>query len=75
MFFGKKRLLLPRFLFAIDCKYTNIVPNIKIFCVIKMSNILYPLKFTPVYKTKIWGGNRFEKLFNRKNTPRHCGES
>ena len=40
-----------------------------------MSNILYPLKFSPVYKTKIWGGNRFETLFRRKNLPRHCGES
>lgn len=73
--FGKKGLILTRFLFAIVCKYTNLVPNIKIFCDNIMSNILYPLKFSPVYKTKIWGGNKFEKLFKRKGIPRHSGES
>ena len=73
--FGKKGLLLTRFLFAIDCKCTNLVPNIKIFCDNIMSNNLYPLKFTPVYKTKIWGGNKFEKIFNRHGVPAHCGES
>ena len=75
MFFGKKGLLLTRFLFAIDCKCTNLVPNIKIFCDNIMSNFLYPLKFKPVYKTKIWGGNKFEKVFNRQGVPMHCGES
>lgn len=40
-----------------------------------MSNILYPLKFTPAYKTKIWGGNKFETIFNRHGIPLHCGES
>lgn len=40
-----------------------------------MSNILYPLKFSPVYKTRIWGGNKFETLFNRHGLPGHCGES
>ena len=40
-----------------------------------MSKDLYPLKFIPIYKTKIWGGNKFEKLFKRKEIPLHCGES
>ena len=40
-----------------------------------MENRLYPLKFVPIYKTKIWGGNRFEKNFNRKDVPANCGES
>ncbi|MGE4490591.1 MAG: type I phosphomannose isomerase catalytic subunit, partial [Kiritimatiellales bacterium] len=26
---------------------------------------LYPLRFAPVYKDYIWGGNRIPKLFHR----------
>ncbi len=26
---------------------------------------LYPLRFEPVYKDYIWGGNRIPKLYNR----------
>jgi len=29
---------------------------------------LYPLKFQPIYKEKIWGGNKIVKRFGRKNT-------
>lgn len=37
---------------------------------------LYPLKFKPIYKTRIWGGDRIKKLFNRKPVPpADCGES
>ncbi len=38
-------------------------------------NSLYPLKFQPIYKSKIWGGSRFATLLNRENTPVNCGES
>lgn len=41
--------------------------------------MLYPLKFVPIYKEKIWGGNRISKLKgdeNNKNIPENnCGES
>ena len=40
-----------------------------------MENNLYPIKFAPIYKTKIWGGDRFVKIFVRKHVPESCGES
>lgn len=41
-----------------------------------MSEILYPFKFKPVLKSKIWGGKKLEKLLNKKpgNLP-NIGES
>ncbi len=38
-------------------------------------NMLYPLKFIPVYKTPIWGGKRISGFPGRKNVPAGCGES
>lgn len=37
---------------------------------------LYPLKFTPIYKDKIWGGNKIRSVLNKDfgNLP-NCGES
>jgi len=37
--------------------------------------MLYPLKFKPIYKTKIWGGSKLANALNRKNVPANCGES
>lgn len=31
-----------------------------------MSRDVYPLKFTPIYKEKIWGGRNLERLFGRR---------
>lgn len=40
------------------------------------NKILYPLKFTPIYKQKIWGGDKINKTLGRKNAPKkQCGES
>ena len=37
---------------------------------------LYPLKFIPVYKNKIWGGNRFRTKLRKLDAPETlCGES
>jgi len=37
---------------------------------------LYPLKFQPIYKSRIWGGNKFTTHLNRKDAPtKNCGES
>ncbi|MFW6269495.1 MAG: type I phosphomannose isomerase catalytic subunit [Bacillota bacterium] len=36
---------------------------------------LYPLKFKPVYKEKIWGGNKISKFFKRKLSRENIGES
>lgn len=40
---------------------------------------LYPLKFHPIYKERIWGGSRFQHVFQRKDIPEElktlCGES
>jgi mannose-6-phosphate isomerase len=36
---------------------------------------LYPLKFEPIFKDKIWGGNRLNKNLNKKNASDKCGES
>jgi mannose-6-phosphate isomerase len=38
--------------------------------------MLYPLKFNPIYKDKIWGGNRLKDLFSKDFSPlANCGES
>lgn len=36
--------------------------------------MLYPLKFIPIFKGKIWGGNKISKILF-KDAPEHCGES
>jgi mannose-6-phosphate isomerase len=39
-------------------------------------NQLYPLKFKPLLKEKIWGGSRIKKYFNLDYSPLHnCGEA
>ena len=38
-------------------------------------NNLYPLKFTPILKDKIWGGTRLGELLKKKNASSKCGES
>lgn len=40
-----------------------------------MSTNLYPLKFQPILKTKIWGGNKLEILLNKKSSLPNVGES
>jgi mannose-6-phosphate isomerase len=36
---------------------------------------MYPIKFKPIYKEMIWGGNRIETLFGRKIPGGRIGES
>jgi mannose-6-phosphate isomerase len=37
---------------------------------------LYPFKFAPIYKNKIWGGNKINQLLGKSDAPlTHCGES
>jgi len=36
---------------------------------------LYPLKFKPILKEKIWGGNNLSQLLNKKKTGKKIGES
>lgn len=38
-------------------------------------NQLYPLKFKPVLKDKIWGGKKLRELLNKKEASDQCGES
>jgi mannose-6-phosphate isomerase len=38
-------------------------------------NELYPLKFTPILKDKIWGGKKLNSLLNKKSASDKCGES
>jgi mannose-6-phosphate isomerase len=41
-----------------------------------MKNIsLYPLKFEPILKEKIWGGNKLETILKKKSTSDKTGES
>ena len=41
-----------------------------------MENTLYPLKFVPHYKDKVWGGTRLKALFGKNFDPLpNCGES
>lgn len=36
---------------------------------------VYPMKFEPILKEKIWGGNKLKTLFNKKATSENIGES
>lgn len=36
---------------------------------------LYPLKFTPIFLEKIWGGNRIKKVLGKDYDLPNCGES
>ena len=36
---------------------------------------LYPLKFRPIYKERIWGGDKMPALLNKHYSMAHCGES
>ncbi len=38
-------------------------------------NLLYPLKFKPIIKDKIWGGNRLKNVLNKKTKTDKAGES
>lgn len=39
-------------------------------------NDLYPLKFDPIFKEKIWGGQKINTILNKDFSPmRNCGES
>ncbi|HNW97911.1 MAG TPA: mannose-6-phosphate isomerase [Bacteroidales bacterium] len=39
-------------------------------------NQLYPLKFKPIFKDKLWGGDKVNKLFGKNFSPLpNCGES
>lgn len=40
-----------------------------------MKNELYPLKFDPIYKEKIWGGSRIKDVLGKECTVKNCGES
>ena len=37
--------------------------------------MLYPLKFSPILKDKIWGGTKLKTLFGKPATSDHLGES
>lgn len=36
---------------------------------------LYPLKFQPIFKYRIWGGNKLKAVLNKKVDDKHIGES
>lgn len=38
-------------------------------------NALYPLKFNPIYKQKIWGGSKLKNILKKDSVPEKCGES
>ena len=38
-------------------------------------NKLYPLKFKPIYKTKLWGGYKIKNMLQKADAPENCGES
>lgn len=37
--------------------------------------MLYPIKFIPQYKYRLWGGNKLASLLNKKGVPEKTGES
>ncbi len=40
-----------------------------------MENMLYPLKFEPILKEKIWGGKKLRDVLNKPTRSDQCGES
>ena len=40
-----------------------------------MENRLYPLKFKPILKDKIWGGHLLSEVLNKAEASKKCGES
>ena len=38
-------------------------------------NPLYPLKFQPILKNKIWGGQKLQQVLNKPTTSTEAGES
>jgi len=40
-----------------------------------MINTLYPLKFQPILKDKIWGGQKLKAILNKKSDLPNIGES
>lgn len=40
-----------------------------------MKNVLYPLKFQPILKDKIWGGEKLNQHFNKASKSKNLGES
>ena len=37
---------------------------------------LYPMSFYPIFKSKVWGGNKIHEVLHKENTlAGHCGES
>lgn len=40
-----------------------------------MENILYPLKFEPILKKRIWGGEKLKTLLHKNSTQPNIGES
>ena len=36
---------------------------------------LYPLKFTPIFKYRIWGGSKLKTALNKEYTEANIGES
>ena len=41
----------------------------------KMNKLLYPLKFSPILKDKIWGGAKLKKIFEKPALSHILGES
>ncbi len=40
-----------------------------------MSTLLYPIKFAPILKDKIWGGNKLKNVLHKKSDLNNLGES
>lgn len=40
-----------------------------------MSKVLYPIKFTPILKDKLWGGQKLKTLLNKESDLSNIGES
>ncbi|WP_053977417.1 type I phosphomannose isomerase catalytic subunit [Mangrovimonas xylaniphaga] len=40
-----------------------------------MNELLYPIKFDPILKDKIWGGEKLKKVLHKKGTSKNVGES
>lgn len=40
-----------------------------------LMNINYPIKFSPILKEKIWGGEKLNKLLNKQSDKKNIGES
>lgn len=66
-------MILGSFAIVTNDNFLIFAPN---FIVLNMADVLYPFKFVPIYKDKIWGGRKIKEVLHQDFGPLpNCGEA